>query len=144
MFLFCFNIGDTKQRRHLANFDLYKWSDGWYRHIDPSSHRPCAEILKMASHEPIMRSIIDRFGQTDDRLWKSSRFPTLLLTIIIVTGRESIFVFVEKLCVTFSTSFFLYFLLIGTKSNVAERERLNYWLRCDYDASLCCRSSAIE
>ena len=25
-------------------------------------------------------SIIDWFGQTDDWLWKSSRFPTLLLT----------------------------------------------------------------
>ena len=27
--------------------------------INPLSHRPCAEILKMASYEPIMQSTID-------------------------------------------------------------------------------------
>ena len=33
------------------------------------SHRPGAEILKMASHEPIMQSsIIDCFGETEDWL----------------------------------------------------------------------------
>ena len=37
----------------------------------PSSHRPCSVIFKMASHEQIMRSIIDWFGQTCER------FPTL-------------------------------------------------------------------
>ena len=45
--------------------------------IIPSSHRPCAEIFKMASHQPIMQSIIDWPGQTDDWLWKSSQFPAL-------------------------------------------------------------------
>ena len=36
--------------------------------ITPSSLRPCAKKLKMASHEPIMQSIIDWFGETDDWL----------------------------------------------------------------------------
>ena len=45
----------------------------------------------MAAHEPNMQSIIDRFGQTDDWLWKSSQFPTLVvhylcLTVSIATG----------------------------------------------------------
>ena len=43
------------QRRHLTNFDLYPF-------ILPSSRRPCAETFKMVSHEPIMQSVIDRFG----------------------------------------------------------------------------------
>ena len=45
--------------------------------IAPSSRCPRAEILKTSSHEPIMQSIVDWFGRTDDWLWKSSRFPTL-------------------------------------------------------------------
>ena len=45
-----YHVGDTKQR--LYNF--------------PSC--PCAEIFKMASHEPIMQSIIDCIGQTNDCL----------------------------------------------------------------------------
>ena len=54
--------------------------------------RPRAKILKMASHEPITQitqPIIDRFGQTDDRLWKPSRFPTLMMidTMMIDTCR---------------------------------------------------------
>ena len=45
--------------------------------ITPSSHRPCAaEMFKTASREPIMQSIIDRLGQTDNRSRKSSRLPT--------------------------------------------------------------------
>ena len=46
--------------------------------INPSFHRRCAEIIKMASHEPVMRSIIGWFGWTDDWLWKSSWHPTLV------------------------------------------------------------------
>ena len=49
---------------------------GAHPDITPSSHRLCADILKMASHEPIMRLIVDCFGQTDDRSWESCRFPT--------------------------------------------------------------------
>ena len=40
------------------------------------------EILKMMSHEPIMQSIIDWCSQTDDLLWKSSRFPTLVFMYV--------------------------------------------------------------
>ena len=55
--------------------------------IIPSSHRPCVKILKMASHEPSVQSIIDWFGQTDDWLWKTSRFPTLVIKhITYLTG----------------------------------------------------------
>ena len=36
--------------------------------INPSSHRPRAEILKIASYKLIMQSIIDCFGHTDDWL----------------------------------------------------------------------------
>ena len=32
--------------------------------IPSSQRRPCAEIFKMASYEPIMQSMIDCFGQT--------------------------------------------------------------------------------
>ena len=46
--------------------------------ITPASHRPCAEIFKTVSDEPIMQSIIDRFSQTDDWLWKSSRFSEVV------------------------------------------------------------------
>ena len=34
------------------------------------------------SHEPIMQSIIDWCSQTDDLLWKSSRFPTLVFMYV--------------------------------------------------------------
>ena len=74
----CYNVDDTKQCLHLTDFDLYpQWIDGW---ITPSSHRPCAEIIKMAFHEPIMQPIIDWFGQTDDWLWTTSRVPTQVYT----------------------------------------------------------------
>ena len=46
--------------------------------IIPSSHRPWAEIFKMASREPIMQRSSIELGHTDDWLWKSSRFPTHL------------------------------------------------------------------
>ena len=36
--------------------------------INPSSHRPSAEIIKMASNKPIMQSMIDWFGHADDWL----------------------------------------------------------------------------
>ena len=62
------NVGDTKQRRHQTNFDL---------DINPSSQRPCAEIFETASPEPIMQSIVDWFDQTDDWLWKLSRWPIM-------------------------------------------------------------------
>ena len=48
-------------------------ANGAVADIAPSSQRPrAAEIFKTASREPIMQSAVDRFGQTDDWLWKSS------------------------------------------------------------------------
>ena len=40
------------------------------------------EIFKMVYCEPIRQSIIDRFDQTDDWLWKLSRFSTLVRVLL--------------------------------------------------------------
>ena len=60
---------------HIAN--------GVMANITSSSPRPCANFFLMVFHEPIMQSIIDWLGHTDDWLWKSSRFAALLKTISI-------------------------------------------------------------
>ena len=44
----------------------------WWSLVPPSI---CAEILKMASHELIMQSIIDWFGQTGDFNMKIEAIP---------------------------------------------------------------------
>ena len=43
----------------MALIDVYYIRNAVMADISPSSHRPCEEIFKMASHEPIMQSIID-------------------------------------------------------------------------------------
>ena len=62
----CHNVGDTKQRRYLKIWIYIP--NGVMADITPSSQHPCAEIFKIASHEPIMNPIIDGFGQTVDWL----------------------------------------------------------------------------
>ena len=43
----------------IVSMILIHISDGVMADIIPSSHRTCLKIVKMASHEPIMQSIID-------------------------------------------------------------------------------------
>ena len=61
---------------HIKNVIAYNGNDlyGVMADIIPMSRRPCVEIW---TDEVIMQSTIDCFGQSDDLLWKSRRFPTL-------------------------------------------------------------------
>ena len=88
----CQNVGDSKQNRHLANFDLvyyiyiYISVMQWWPIPLP---RPTVHVRKFKKWRPmIMQSIIDRFGKTDYWLWKSSRFPTLVTSTYLVTCQQ--------------------------------------------------------
>ena len=45
-------------------------------------YRDTYRIVISGTVPPIMQSIIDRFGRTEDRLWKSSRFQTANVTVL--------------------------------------------------------------